>query len=221
MHLVIDNYDSFTYNVVQYLGALGAEVVVRRSDEIGIRDIEAMKPTSLIVSPGPCTPDEAGISTEAIRRFASRIPILGVCLGHQCIAAAFGGRIRRAGAVMHGKVSRIRHRPHPLFNGIPQNIAVARYHSLVVDDLPSSLEIIARTAEEGGKAGEIMAIAHRHLPIVGVQFHPESVLTEYGLEMLANFLALSGRSNVASPSDIRVPVAHFRPDRPSAISAVH
>lgn len=221
MHLVIDNYDSFTYNVVQYLGSLGAEVVVRRSDEIGIHDIEEMKPASLIVSPGPCTPDEAGISTEAIRRFATRIPILGVCLGHQCIAAAFGGRVRRAGAVMHGKISRIRHRPHPLFHGIPQNIAVARYHSLVVDDLPPSLEIIARTVEGGGRTGEIMAIAHRHLPIVGVQFHPESVLTDFGLEMLANFLVLSGRSAAAAGSGIRVAAAHFQPDRASAISAVH
>lgn len=197
MHLVIDNYDSFTYNVVQYLGMLGAEVAVYRSDEIDVAGIEALTPTSLIISPGPCTPNEAGVSIAAIRHFAGRVPILGVCLGHQCISVAFGGQVRRAGAVLHGKTSRIRHHQQSLFGGIPQGIAVARYHSLVVADLPPCLEITARSEEEDGSEGEIMAIAHRDLPVLGVQFHPESVLTEHGLEIMGNFLALADHPSPA------------------------
>ncbi len=199
MHLVIDNYDSFTYNVVQYLGMLGASVEVRRNDQIGLADIEAMAPTSLTISPGPCTPDEAGISIGAIRHFASRLPILGICLGHQCIAAAFDGQVRRANAVMHGKASRLRHCEHGIFQDIPQGITVGRYHSLVVDDLPSCLEVTAWEERVDGIEGEIMAIAHREYPIVGVQFHPESILTDCGLKMIANFLSIT--QGTRGPSD--------------------
>ena len=192
MHLVIDNYDSFTYNIVQCLGMLGAAVAVRRSDQITIADIETLQPQSLIVSPGPCTPNEAGISTAAIRHFAGRLPILGVCLGHQCIAAAFGGMIRRADAVYHGKVSKLRHDGRGLFAGVPPWIPVGRYHSLVVDALPECLAVTARELRADGSDGEVMALEHRELPVWGVQFHPESVLTEHGMLILQNYLVLTG-----------------------------
>jgi len=198
MHLVIDNYDSFTYNIVQYLGMLGADVEVRRNDAIGLREIDALDPQSIVISPGPCTPREAGISTDVIRRFAGRVPILGVCLGHQCIADAFGGRVRRA-TVVHGKFSRIRHRDPDLFRGIPQGIRVARYHSLVVDDLPDCFEVTAEVDDEG-QAPEIMAIRHREHAVVGVQFHPESVLTDHGLRMLENFMAIAAAPMAAAPA---------------------
>ncbi|MBI0329618.1 anthranilate synthase component II [Burkholderia plantarii] len=187
MHLMIDNYDSFTYNVVQYLCTLGAQIEVRRNDQITIEEIEALAPQSVIVSPGPCSPAEAGVSIAALRHFAGRLPLLGICLGHQCIAAAFGGTVRRA-EVFHGKASPMRHDGSELFAGLPAQFKVGRYHSLVVDDLPPELKVTARIAHEDGTAGEIMAMQHRELPIYGLQFHPESVLTEHGFSMLANYL---------------------------------
>ncbi|MBN3006217.1 aminodeoxychorismate/anthranilate synthase component II [Chromobacterium alkanivorans] len=194
MHLMIDNYDSFTYNVVQYLGMLGADIMVRRNDEIGLEEIEALRPRSLIVSPGPCSPAEAGVSLAAIRRFAGRLPILGICLGHQCIAAAFGAQVRRADEVLHGKVSRIHHDGEGLFEGLADGLKVARYHSLVADALPDELVATAWALRADGGRGEIMALRHRSLPIHGLQFHPESVLTEQGLSMLGNYLRLAERA---------------------------
>ena len=182
---MIDNYDSFTFNLVQYFGELGATVTVKRNDEISLADIEAAQPTHLCLSPGPCTPKEAGISVEAIRTFAGNIPILGVCLGHQAIAEAFGGDVVHAERLMHGKTSRIQHDGNGLFRGVPQQTIVTRYHSLAVkrETLPSVLEITAETAE-----GEIMALRHRTLPIEGVQYHPEAILTEHGKLMIRNFI---------------------------------
>ncbi|KMN76206.1 anthranilate synthase/aminodeoxychorismate synthase-like glutamine amidotransferase [Chromobacterium alkanivorans] len=194
MHLMIDNYDSFTYNVVQYLGMLGADIMVRRNDEIGLEEMEALRPRSLIVSPGPCSPAEAGVSLAAIRRFAGRLPILGICLGHQCIAAAFGAQVRRADEVLHGKVSRIHHDGEGLFEGLADGLKVARYHSLVADALPDELVATAWALRADGGRGEIMALRHRSLPIHGLQFHPESVLTEQGLSMLGNYLRLAERA---------------------------
>ncbi|PTU67518.1 aminodeoxychorismate/anthranilate synthase component II [Chromobacterium sp. Panama] len=191
MHLMIDNYDSFTYNVVQYLGMLGADIMVRRNDEISLEEMEALRPRSLIVSPGPCSPAEAGVSLAAIRRFAGRLPILGICLGHQCIAAAFGAQVRRADEVLHGKVSRIHHDGEGLFEGLADGLKVARYHSLVADALPEELVATAWALRADGGRGEIMALRHRSLPIHGLQFHPESVLTEQGLSMLGNYLRLA------------------------------
>ncbi|MFP1858178.1 anthranilate synthase component II [Lonsdalea quercina] len=190
MHLVIDNYDSFTWNIVQYLSILGAEVVVRRNDDIDIEDISSLQPESLIISPGPCSPREAGISMEAIRYFAGHLPILGVCLGHQCVAAAFGGEVRRANEVLHGKVSLMEHNRQGLFIGLEDNLRIARYHSLVVDNLPPELEPVAWARRPDGGRGEIMALRHRDFDIYGLQFHPESVLTEQGLKMLGNYLRL-------------------------------
>lgn len=198
MHLVIDNYDSFTYNIVQYLGMLGAEVQVQRNDEITLAQIEALAPESLIISPGPCSPAEAGISLSAIRHFAGRLPILGICLGHQSITAAFGGEVRRAREVLHGKVSRIRHDGRELFNGLPDGLQVARYHSLVAGDLPSPLLATAHALDEHGEPGEIMALRHATLPIYGVQFHPESLMTPQGLAMLGNYLQLVERGRAAA-----------------------
>ena len=183
MILMIDNYDSFTYNIVQYLLELGAEVEVRRNDEITIAEIEAMAPEKIVISPGPCTPNEAGISLETVDHFAGKIPILGICLGHQSIGQSFGGTIGRAGSVMHGKTSAIHHNGEGVFAGLKQPFEATRYHSLVVDKatLPSTLEVTAWT-EKDGEVDEIMGLRHRELGIEGVQFHPESILTEHGYD---------------------------------------
>lgn len=190
MILMIDNYDSFTYNVVQYLGQLGAEVVVHRNDEIDIESIEKLAPDHIVVSPGPRTPDQAGISMELIRRFGASIPILGVCLGHQSIGQALGGSVVRARQVMHGKTSQIYHTGKGVFRNLPSPFVAVRYHSLVVarDDLPTDLEITAWSQTAGGEVDEIMGFRHRHHTLEGVQFHPESILTEYGHDLLNNFL---------------------------------
>jgi|SRR5450830_136983 len=188
MHLMIDNYDSFTYNIVQYLRMLGADIQVRRNDDITLQQIEELAPESLIISPGPCSPVEAGISLAAINHFAQRLPILGICLGHQCITAAFGGEVRRAREVLHGKVSRIHHEAGDLFAGLPQELPVARYHSLVAGELPCPLVATAHALDQHGSRGEIMALQHWDLPIYGLQFHPESVMTPHGMVMLANYL---------------------------------
>lgn len=190
MILMIDNYDSFTWNVVQYLEELGAEVVVKRNDEISLEDIEQMAPEKIVISPGPCTPNEAGICLEAIRCFAGRIPILGICLGHQSIGQVFGGRVVRAGRVMHGKTSPIVHNNLGVFHGLSNPFEATRYHSLVVEksSLPESLEITAWTETEDGEIDEIMGLRHRELAVEGVQFHPESILTMHGHDMLRNFL---------------------------------
>ena len=183
--LMIDNYDSFTYNLVQYFGELGAQVLVHRNDEISLADMEALKPSHLVVSPGPCSPAEAGISVAAIRHFAGKLPILGVCLGHQSIGAAFGGRIIRAQQLMHGKTSVIHTQQQGVFAGLPKDYTVNRYHSLAIErsSCPAELEVTAWTDD-----GEIMGVRHRSLPIEGVQFHPESILTEHGHALLNNFL---------------------------------
>lgn len=185
MIVLIDNYDSFTYNLVQYFGELGQELVVYRNDEVTIQEIEELAPSYLVISPGPCTPNEAGISVEAIRVFAGRIPILGVCLGHQAIAQAFGGKVVHAERLMHGKTSKIQHDGKSIFKKIPQQSVVTRYHSLAVErsSLPECLVVTAET-----ETGEIMALRHRTLPIEGVQYHPEAILTEHGKEMIRNFI---------------------------------
>ncbi len=190
MLLMIDNYDSFTYNLVQYLGELGVEVEVHRNDQITLEQIEAMAPDRLVISPGPCTPDEAGISVDAIKHFSGRIPILGVCLGHQSIGQAFGGRIVRAHAVMHGKTSMIHHRNSGVFTGLENPFEATRYHSLVIEkaSLPASLEITAWTENAAGEPEEIMGVRHRKLAVQGVQFHPESILTRHGHDLLRNFI---------------------------------
>jgi anthranilate synthase component 2 len=189
MLLMIDNYDSFTFNIVQYFGELGAEVRVVRNDEIDVAGIAALNPRQLVISPGPCTPNEAGVSVEAIRAFAGRIPILGVCLGHQSIGQAFGGRVVHARAVMHGKTSPIHHASVGVFSDLPNPFEATRYHSLVIEraSLPACLEVTAWT-ERDGVEDEIMGIRHRELDVQGVQFHPESILTEHGHQMLKNFL---------------------------------
>ncbi|MFZ5579922.1 MAG: anthranilate synthase component II [Pseudomonadota bacterium] len=194
MILMIDNYDSFTYNIVQYLGELGAEVEVRRNDELSLDDIERMAPSHLVVSPGPCTPNEAGISVAAIRHFAGTLPILGVCLGHQGIGQAFGGNIIRAKQIMHGKTSLVFHESKGVFAGLPNPFEATRYHSLVIEreTMPDCLEITAWTQNPDGSFEEIMGVRHREFTIEGVQFHPESILTEHGHDMLRNFLAVSG-----------------------------
>ncbi|MTH55230.1 aminodeoxychorismate/anthranilate synthase component II [Bacillus mangrovi] len=185
MILMIDNYDSFTYNLVQYLGELGEELIVKRNDEITLEEIRNMKPEFLMISPGPCSPDEAGISMDAIREFAGEIPIFGVCLGHQSIAQVFGGDVVRAERLMHGKVSEIEHDGQTIFSGIEQPFLATRYHSLIVknETLPDCLAVTARTAQN-----EIMAIRHKELPIEGVQFHPESIMTSAGKYLLSNFI---------------------------------
>lgn len=190
MLLMIDNYDSFTYNLVQYFGELGQEVVVHRNDQISLEEIERLKPDYLVISPGPCTPNEAGISVAAIRHFAGRIPILGVCLGHQSIGQAFGGKIVRAREVMHGKTSPVWHENKGVFKGVENPVTVTRYHSLVIDrdTLPEVLEVTAWTQTPDGQFDEIMGVRHKTLPVEGVQFHPESILTEAGHAMLNNFL---------------------------------
>ena len=185
MLLMIDNYDSFTYNLVQYLGELGEDVIVRRNDELTLDDIGALKPARIVVSPGPCTPNEAGISVPLIERFAGKIPVLGVCLGHQSIGQAFGGRIVHARTLMHGKVSAILHSGQGVFRNLPSPFQATRYHSLVIEreTLPECLEITAWTED-----GEIMGVRHKTLRVEGVQFHPESILTEHGHDLLRNFL---------------------------------
>ncbi|WP_300483874.1 aminodeoxychorismate/anthranilate synthase component II [Shewanella sp.] len=188
MLLMIDNYDSFTFNLVQYFQQLGQEIVVKRNDEISIADIEALAPTHLVISPGPCTPNEAGISLAAIEHFATRMPILGVCLGHQAMAQVFGANVVRAERVMHGKVSAIAHTGQRLFEGLNQPLTVTRYHSLLVDAVPKGF-VLDAWFDDAIHGREIMAMSHQDLPLYGVQFHPESILTEQGLELLANFLA--------------------------------
>ena len=187
MLLVIDNYDSFTYNLVQYLGELGQEILVYRNDKIGIKEIEDLLPDRIVISPGPCTPREAGISVELIRHFADKIPILGVCLGHQAIAEAFGGDVVRNYRLMHGKTSMIHHDGKTIFTGLPNPFEATRYHSLIVkrETIPASLKISAETEE-----GEIMGIRHNEYKVEGVQFHPESILTTVGKDILRNFIAL-------------------------------
>ena len=188
---MLDNYDSFTWNLVQYLQSLGAEVRVERNDALGVDEIEAMAPSRIVISPGPCTPNEAGVSLEVIRRLGATTPILGVCLGHQAIGQAYGGDVVRAGTIMHGKTSRIRHEGKGVFAGLPDAYEATRYHSLVVarDTLPDCLEITAWTDREDGSFEEIMGVRHREHPVEGVQFHPESILTEHGHALLKNFLA--------------------------------
>lgn len=190
MLLMIDNYDSFTWNVVQYLGELGAQVEVHRNDEISVDDIEAMAPDKIVISPGPCTPNEAGISMATIERFAGRIPLLGICLGHQSMGQVFGGDVVRARHVMHGKTSPIHHRGEGVFAGLERPLIATRYHSLVVDwnTLPDCLEVTAWTCNEQGEPDEIMGLRHKTLDVEGVQFHPESILTHQGHELLNNFL---------------------------------
>jgi len=193
MVFVLDNYDSFTYNLVQYLGELGAEVVVRRNDELSVEEVEALHPDRILLSPGPCTPGEAGILVPLIRHMAGKAPILGVCLGHQAIGEAFGGNVIRARNLMHGKTSAVEHDGKGVFAGLPSPLTCTRYHSLIVEEksLPSVLTVTARTAEINGAAGSvIMGLRHRKLPIEGVQFHPESVLTEGGHQMIKNFLEM-------------------------------
>ncbi len=193
MLLMIDNYDSFTYNVVQYFAELGADVQVYRNDEITIEQIEELNPDHLVISPGPCTPKEAGISVEAIRYFAGKLPILGICLGHQSIGQVFGGDIVRAGRVMHGKTSPMVHADSGVFKGLNNPMIATRYHSLVIDKktLPDCLEITSWTENQDGSMEEIMGVRHKELDIEGVQFHPESILTEQGHELLNNFLKRS------------------------------
>ena len=201
MVFVLDNYDSFTYNLVQYMGELGAEMVVRRNDELTPAEVEALRPTHIVISPGPCTPEDAGISIALIRHFASlaqgggaRVPILGVCLGHQAIGAAFGGRVVRAAKLMHGKTSEVEHDGRTIFRGVPSAMTCTRYHSLIVaeEGLPEELEVSARAVEgaNGAAGATIMGLRHRELPIEGVQFHPESVLTSHGKQMIENFLKM-------------------------------
>lgn len=188
MLLMIDNYDSFTFNIVQYFAQLGEDVQVHRNDKISLADIENLRPERLVISPGPCSPEEAGISVAAIRYFSGRIPILGVCLGHQSIGYAFGGSVVRSSALMHGKTSPILHNGQELFDGLPNPFMATRYHSLIVDrpTLPDCLEVTAWVEN-----GEIMGLRHKQLPIWGVQFHPESILTENGMDLLKNFLSVS------------------------------
>ncbi|KJR71251.1 aminodeoxychorismate/anthranilate synthase component II [Bacillus velezensis] len=193
MILMIDNYDSFTYNLVQYLGELGEELIVRRNDEITIEQIEELGPDFLMISPGPCSPDEAGISLEAIKHFAGSIPIFGVCLGHQSIAQVFGGDVVRAERLMHGKTSEVIHDGQTIFKGLQNPLVATRYHSLIVkaDTLPDCFTVSAQTKE-----GEIMAIRHNELPVEGVQFHPESIMTSFGKEMLRNFIETHRKKEV-------------------------
>lgn len=189
--VMIDNYDSFTYNLVQYFGELGAVVTVLRNDQVTVEDIERLSPDKIVISPGPCTPKEAGISVATIKKFAGRIPILGVCLGHQSIAYAFGGNIIHAKSIMHGKTSEIYHEHLGVFRGLHNPFTATRYHSLVIEQssLPDCLEVTAWTQNENGDLDEIMGVRHKHMDVEGVQFHPESILTEFGHEMLNNFLA--------------------------------
>jgi anthranilate synthase/aminodeoxychorismate synthase-like glutamine amidotransferase len=196
MILMIDNYDSFTYNLVQYLGELGADVLVYRNDQITVAEIERLAPEKIVISPGPCTPAEAGISCDVIREFAGRVPLLGVCLGHQCIGEVFGGEIVRAPALFHGKTSMIYHDGKTIFCDLPRPFEATRYHSLVIrrDTLPACLELSAETDD-----GVIMGVRHRELPVEGVQFHPESILTHEGKQLLGNFLSQAPAMELAAP----------------------
>ena len=189
MILLIDNYDSFTYNVAQYLGELGAEVLVRRNDEITLAEIEALAPERIVISPGPCTPNEAGISLAVVESFGADVPLLGICLGHQSIGQAYGGTVRRAREVMHGKLSAIHHSGRGVFHGLPAAFDATRYHSLIVTDIPDCLEVTAWTATEDGEADEVMGFRHLEHPVEGVQFHPESIKTKVGHQLLGNFLS--------------------------------
>ena len=191
MILLIDNYDSFTYNVAQYLGELGGDVQVHRNDEITLDEIERMAPAKIVISPGPCTPNEAGISIAAVEAFGKDIPTLGICLGHQSIGQAYGGTVRRARTVMHGKLSAIHHGGRGVFSGLPPAFEATRYHSLIVTDIPECLEVTAWTATELGEADEVMGIRHREHPVEGVQFHPESIKTRVGHQLLGNFLGVN------------------------------
>ena len=195
MVLLIDNYDSFTYNVAQYLGELGAQVEVHRNDEIDLAGIERLAPEKIVISPGPCTPDEAGVSVAVVETFGSDLPILGICLGHQSIGQAYGGTVRRARAVMHGKISTVHHGGHGVFRGLPPAFPATRYHSLVVVDVPDCLEVTAWTAHDDGGPDEIMGLRHRELPVEGVQFHPESIKTPDGHRILSNFLGDGAEAN--------------------------
>jgi len=196
---VLDNYDSFTYNLVQYIGELGEEVVVRRNDQVTVEEVEAMAPDKIVISPGPCTPREAGISIELIRQVAGKVPLLGVCLGHQAIGEAFGGHVVRAPHLMHGKTSAVVHDNKTIFQGLPQPMTATRYHSLIVEEknLPSELEVSAWTTEKDGTR-TIMGLRHRQGAVEGVQFHPESVLTDAGKKLVGNFLRGSDQWSVAS-----------------------
>jgi anthranilate synthase/aminodeoxychorismate synthase-like glutamine amidotransferase len=191
MVFVLDNYDSFTYNLVQYFGELGEEVVVRRNDQVTVAEIDELHPDRIVISPGPCTPRDAGISIELIRHFAGRVPLLGVCLGHQAIGEAFGGKVVRAANLMHGKTSNVEHDGKSIFRGVPSPMTATRYHSLIVQekDLPHELEISATCTDRDGQR-VIMGLRHRKVPVEGVQFHPESVLTEHGRQIVRNFLLL-------------------------------
>ncbi|HEC19594.1 MAG TPA: aminodeoxychorismate/anthranilate synthase component II [Gammaproteobacteria bacterium] len=193
MLLMIDNYDSFTYNLVQYFGELGAEVCVHRNDQITLDEVIKLNPERIVISPGPCTPNEAGISLAVIKHFAGKVPLLGVCLGHQSIGQAFGGRIVHAREIMHGKTSMMHHKNVGVFSGLENPFEATRYHSLVIekDSLPDCLEVTAWTEDENGELDEIMGVRHRELEVEGVQFHPESILTRYGHDMLQNFLTTS------------------------------
>jgi anthranilate synthase component 2 len=200
MLLMIDNYDSFTYNLVQYFGELGQSVEVRRNDAIDVAGIEALKPAAIVISPGPCTPDQAGVSLEVLEKLSGRVPILGVCLGHQSLGQAFGGKVIRARTIMHGKTSPVHHDGKGVFAGLPSPFQATRYHSLVVekDSLPDCLEITAWTLDAQGGFDEIMGLRHKSLPVEGVQFHPESILTQHGHDMLRNFLAQGARADKAA-----------------------
>ena len=192
MVFVLDNYDSFTYNLVQYMGELGAEMVIRRNDELSVEEVAELAPERIVLSPGPCTPQEAGISIELIRYFTGKVPILGVCLGHQALGAAFGGDVVRAPQLMHGKTSPVEHDGRTIFSGLASPMTCTRYHSLIVSDkrLPKELEVSARTVSSNGRDSVIMGLRHREFPVEGVQFHPESVLTEDGKRLIQNFLEL-------------------------------
>ena len=192
MLLVLDNYDSFTFNLVQYLQVLGAEVRVERNDALTVAEVVALAPAGIVISPGPCTPDQAGISLALVRELGAQVPILGVCLGHQAIGQAYGGKVVRAGRIMHGKTSPIRHRGEGVFAGLPDAYEATRYHSLVVDrgTLPGCLEVTAWSEHDDGSVEEIMGLRHREHRVEGVQFHPEAILTEHGKQLLANFLAM-------------------------------
>ncbi len=196
MLLMIDNYDSFTWNLVQYLGELGAEVAVHRNDAITVDEIERLAPERIVISPGPCTPNEAGVSLEVVQRFAGRIPLLGVCLGHQAIGQAFGAQVVRAGRVMHGKTSAVHHRDHGVFRGLPNPMEATRYHSLVLDraTLPPCFEVTAWCEHDDGSMEEVMGVRHLALDVEGVQFHPESILTAAGHDLLRNFLERPARA---------------------------